>query len=320
MPKTLTMTRFISSIYLILATVSLSAQDLKFVHGKPSQKKLNYYDKKYGREEFKRTYFDTLSRTSYHQTWGGDDKIKIEILNEYVNESSSVKNFAISQEPGYFFQRLENINGKFYAFYSIHKGKESHAWVQEMKADLTPQGKPQQLATFQVPNDNESFGVYVTKGGDQILFITDFENKIQIKSVSSSFKPLWSKSFDIKTDGILLETLGLTPDGYLYIGGYYSKKGERTDPFVIAYSTTTQQHQVSYFPREEGIDLFNFNLSALKDNLPIVGCIYTKRRRWDTASTKSIQQHCDLSNLQPSRYPMNLKRQRCWAIRIKILV
>ncbi len=45
------MIRFILFIHLILVATSLSAQTLKFVHGKPSEKKLNHYDKKYGIEK-----------------------------------------------------------------------------------------------------------------------------------------------------------------------------------------------------------------------------------------------------------------------------
>ena len=45
------MIRFILFIHLILVATSLSAQTLKFVHGKPSEKKLNHYDEKYGIEK-----------------------------------------------------------------------------------------------------------------------------------------------------------------------------------------------------------------------------------------------------------------------------
>ena len=49
------MIRFILFIHLILVATSLSAQTLKFVHGKPSERKLNHYDKKYGIEKLMTT-------------------------------------------------------------------------------------------------------------------------------------------------------------------------------------------------------------------------------------------------------------------------
>ena len=64
------MIRFILFIHLILVATGLSAQTLKFVHGKPSEKKLNHYDKKYGIEKLMTAHFDTLSHTSYHEYWG----------------------------------------------------------------------------------------------------------------------------------------------------------------------------------------------------------------------------------------------------------
>ena len=68
------MIRFILFIHFILVAAGLSAQTLKFVHGKPSEKKLNHYDKKYGIEKLMTAYFDTLSHTSYHEYWGDDKR------------------------------------------------------------------------------------------------------------------------------------------------------------------------------------------------------------------------------------------------------
>ena len=107
--------------------------------------------------------------------------------------------------------------------------------------------------------------------------IAYLENKIQVSSFSNTFKPLWSKSFDLKTEDLVLQSVGATRDGYFYIGGYFFRKREDADHFVIVYSIKTQQNQVNYFPKEEGIEIFNFNMTLLERNVPVIGCMYTKK-------------------------------------------
>jgi hypothetical protein len=267
------MIRFILFIPLILVATSLAAQTLKFVHGKPSEKNLNRYDEKYGIEKLMTAaYFDTLSHTSYHEYWG-DDKTEIELLKGYVNETTT-KNFEIKNISGALYSsQFANINNKFYALYTTGKKKESNVWVQEINADLVAQGEPQLLATLQVPSR-----IFLPKASDKIILIAYHEDKIQVSAFSNIFKPLWSKSFDLKTEDLVLQSVGATRDGYFYIGGHFSRKGEDADHFVIVYSTKTQQHQVNYFPKEEDIDLFNFNMTLLEKSEPVIGCMYTKKR------------------------------------------
>ena len=267
------MIRFILFIHLILFATGLSAQTLKFVHGKASEKKLNRYDEKYGIEKLMTAaYFDTLSHTSYHEYWG-DDKAGIELLKGYVNETTT-KNFEIKNASGALYSsQFANINNKFYALYTTGNKKESKAWVQEINADLVPQGQPQLLATFQVPSQ-----IFLPKASDKIVLIAYHVDKIQVSAFSNTLKPIWSKSFDLKTEDLALQSVGATRDGHFYIGGYFSRKGEDADHFVIVYSTKTQQHQVNYFPKEEGIEIFNFNMTLLEKNVPVIGCMYTKKR------------------------------------------
>ncbi len=71
------------------------------------------------------------------------------MLKDYVNETT-IKNFEIKNVSGALYStQFANINNKFYALYTTGKEKESKAWVQEINADLVPQGEPQLLATFQ---------------------------------------------------------------------------------------------------------------------------------------------------------------------------
>ncbi len=274
------MIRSILLIQFISLSAILSAQELTFTHGKPIDQKLNYYDKKYGNQEFKMTYFDTVSRTAYHQTWE-DENVNIEILKDYVNQSSIIKNFDIkiaTGNPSALLHTFLNVGPEYYVIYSAINGNEVTASIQKINSDLIATGKAQPLATFPSSKDDDSFRVRLGKEGKQILFIRDYQDKIQVKSFSDSFAALWSKTFEVKTEDIVLSSIGVTEDGYLYIGGYYYKKREFVDPFVIVYSTKTQQHQVNYFPMEEGMELFNFNMSLLEDNEPVVACMYSKKR------------------------------------------
>jgi hypothetical protein len=259
---------FIHFIFILVAT-SLSAQTLKFVHGKPSERKLNHYDKKYGLEKLMSAHFDTLSHTSYHLYW---DKPGFELLEDYVNEAT-VKNFEFKNVSGSLYSsQFANINNKFYALYTTGKEKENKTWVQEINADLVPQGEPQLLATFQAHSR-----IFLPKGSDQIILIAYHENKIQVSSFSNTFKPLWSKNFDLKTEDVVLQSVGATRDGYFYVGGNFSRKRGDADHFVIVYAIKSQQHQITYFPKEEGLDLFNFNMTLLERNEPVIGCMYTKK-------------------------------------------
>ena len=177
----------------------------------------------------------------------GGTKTGFELLKDYVDEAA-IKNFEIKNVSGALFStQFANINNKFYALYTTGKKKESNVWVQEINADLVPQGEPQLLATSQAHSR-----IFLPKGSDKIILIAYYEDKIQVSSFSNTFKPLWSKSFDLKTEDLVLQSVGATRDGYFYIGGYFSRKGEDEDHFVIVYSTKTQQHQVNYFPKEEG--------------------------------------------------------------------
>ena len=191
-----------------------------------------------------------------------------------------------------YSSQFANINNKFYALYTTGKKKESNVWVQEINADLVPQGEPQLLATFQVPSR-----IFLPKESDKIILIAYHEDKIQVSAFSNTFKPLWSKSFDLKTEDLVLQSVGATRDGYFYIGGYFSRKGEDADHFVIVYSTKTQQHQVNYFPKEEGIDLFNFNMTLLEKNEPVIGCMYTKKREMGYRVYK-----INLATLKPEQF------------------
>jgi len=283
------MIRFILYIHLILVATSLSAQTMKFVHGKPSERKLNHYDKKYGIEKLMSTHFDTLSHTSYHLYW---DKPGFELLKDYVDEAT-VKNFEIKNISGALFStQFANINNKFYALYITGKEKESNAWVQEINADLVPQGEPQLLATSRAHSR-----IFLPKGSDQIILIAYHEDKIQVSSFSNIFKPLWSKSFDLKTEDLVIQSVGATRDGYFYIGGYFSRKREDADHFVIVYSIKTQQHQVNYFPKEEGIEIFNFNMTLLERSVPVIGCIYTEKREMGYRFYK-----INLATLKPEQF------------------
>ena len=286
------MTRIILFIHLILVATSLSAQTLKFVHGKPSEKKLNRFDKKYGIEKLMTAaYFDTLSHTSYHEYWG-DDQTEIELLKGYVNETTT-KNFEPKNVSGALYSyQFANINNKFYALYTTGKKKESNVWVQEINADLVPQGEPHLLATLQVPSR-----IFLPKESDKIILIAYHEDKIQVSAFSNTFKPLWTKSFDLKTEDLVLQSVGATRDGYFYIGGHFARKGEDADHFVIVYSTKTQQHQVNYFPKEEGINLFNFNMTLLEKNEPVIGCIYTKKKEMGYRIYK-----INLTTLKPEQF------------------
>jgi hypothetical protein len=262
---------------LFLFAVCLSAQNLKFVHGKPTEKKVSYLDKKYGRQEFKLAYFDTLTRTSFHQVLTVDGA-NMEILKDYVDETPTIKNFEFKiagSETGIPMCKFANMNNKFYALYTTKKGKENSAWIQEVGADLKSKGQPQLLATFQTP-----IGIHLSKERDQIILISDEVNKLLVRSFNSNtLKAQWSNDFEIKTEGLILKSVGATVDGYLYLGGYHeSKKKDIINHFVIAYSSKTQQHQTSYFPKEEGIDLFNFDMTLLKMNEPIVACMYSKKK------------------------------------------
>ena len=82
------MIRFILFIHFILVAPGLSAQTMKFVHGKPSERKLNHDDKKYGIVSLLSAHFDTLSHTSYHLYW---DKPGFELLKDYVDEGAMKK-------------------------------------------------------------------------------------------------------------------------------------------------------------------------------------------------------------------------------------
>ena len=263
------MIRFILFFHFILVATGLSAQTLKFVHGRPSERKLNHYDKKYGIEKLMSAHFDTLSHTSYHLYW---DKPGFELLTDYVNEAA-VKNFEIKNVRGSLYSsQFANLNNKFYALYTTGKEKERNAWVQEINADLVPQGEPQLLATFPAHSR-----IFLPKGSNQIILIAYHENKIQVSSFSNTFKLLWSRDFDLKTEDLVIQSVGATHDGYFYVGGHFSRKREDADHFVIVYSTKTQQHQINYFPKEEGLDLFNFNMTLLERNEPLIGCMYTKK-------------------------------------------
>ena len=67
--------------------------------------------------------------------------------------------------------------------------------------------------------------------------------------------------------------------------------------FLIVYGTKTQQHQVNYFPKEEGIDLFNFNMTLLERNEPVIGCIYTKKKEMGYRVYK-----INLATLKPEQF------------------
>jgi hypothetical protein len=274
------MIRSIFLIHFISLSAILSAQELTFTHGKPIEQKLSYYDKKYGRQEFKYTYFDTVSRTAYDKSWE-DENVNIKIFKDYVNQSSTIKNFDIKKaanNSNALLKTFLNIGHKYYVIYSTNNGGEATAFIQEIDADLNVTGKAQPLATFQIAKENDSFGIYPSKDGKQILFIRKYPDGIQEKSFSDSFAALWSKTFEVKTEDLILRTANVTEDGYLNIGGYYYKKRKIVDPFVIVYSTKTQQHHVNFFPKEEGVELFNFNMTLLNDNDPLVACLYSKKR------------------------------------------
>ena len=191
-----------------------------------------------------------------------------------------------------YSSQFANINNKFYALYTTGNEKESKAWVQEINSDLVHQGEPQLLADFPVRSQ-----IFLPKGSDQIILIAYHEDKIQVSSFSNTFKPLWSKSFALKTEDLVVQSVGATRDGYFYIGGYFSRKREDADHFVIVYSTKTQQHQVNYFPKEEGIDLFNFNMTLLERNEPVIGCMYTKKREMGYRVYK-----INLATLKPEQF------------------
>ena len=175
-----------------------------------------------------------------------------------------------------FSTQFANINNKFYALYITGKEKESNAWVQEINADLVPKGEPQLLATSQADSL-----IFLPKGSDQIISIAYHENKIQVSSFSNTFKPLWSKSFDLKTEDLVLQSVGAMRDGYFYVGGYFSRKREDADHFVIRTSIKKQQHQINYFPKEEGLELFNFNMTLLERNeAGSLDVCTLRRRRW----------------------------------------
>ncbi len=272
--------RSVLLIKLILLSAILSAQELTFTHGIPIDYKLNHYDEKYGSKDIKLTYIDTVSSTAYHISWKDED-MNIEILKDYVTLSSTIKKFDIKKvigNPNASWKTFLNVGHKYYVVYSTSKDSEITASIQEINPDLTATGKPQSLATFQIAKEDDSYGVHLCKEGKQILFIRSYQGKIHVKSFSDSFAPLWSKTFEVKTEDMVLSSVGATEDGYLYMGGYYLKKRKHVDPFVIVYATKTQLHEINYFAAEEGVELFNFNMTALEDNEPLVACIYSKKR------------------------------------------
>ena len=93
---------------------------------------------------------------------------------------------------------------------------------------FSSQGQPQLLATFQAPSQ-----IFLPKESDKIVLIAYHEDKIQVSSFSNTFKPLWSKSFDLKTEDLAVQSVGATRDGYFYIGGYFSRKRENADHFMM---------------------------------------------------------------------------------------
>jgi hypothetical protein len=267
------MIRLILFLPVIFFSIVLSAQELTITHGKPLQEKLNYYD-------LSRTSYDTVSHTAYDATLLGDN-LQIEIFKDYVTSTARIDDFSVRKFPGettVLPRDFLNVGRKFYMTYLVRRGLEGTVYAKELNPDLSPAGQAKVLATFPVTKVNDLFGIYASKDAKQLLLVREGLGKILVKSFDESLVNVWSKEIEIQTTELVIEAVGLNGNGDLYLGGHYFKKGKQVDHFAIAYSMKTQQLQTTYFPMDEGLELFNFNMSALQNGEPLVACMYSKKR------------------------------------------
>jgi hypothetical protein len=272
--------------YLVLLLSNLVyAQELKFTLGPPlTEKPLDGF-----------TFCNPAQKKGYIIT--GKDFSIIQ-LDEYIKPSGSAKAIKAEIFTGKQKATIEGyhtVNDKNFIIYSIFdKGRDEQVvYMQELSTSMTLLGSPVRMAGFKsvksrtkvivIGADNALINLtdlHIAKSTNdqQVVFVKDRDNQLEVKSFSYDKGELWTKNFDLNPDyGFTVTSVKASDNGNVYISGFYTKGIKKFDPFFLAYSPSLNKHKLHTIKSGDKIDDFGYDVELIENETPIIAGLYSKK-------------------------------------------